>query len=140
MALLHCKKLGIKRIIAKAKSINYEEVLYGMGANLVITPERSTAKELASNILRYNISNVFHLEDDVALIELRIPHEWAGKSLHTLNLRKTYNVNVIGFRNDENGKLNTHFDPTKQLPNEGTILVVADNRTLEKFDYLGYLK
>ena len=127
-------------IIATGKSINYEEVLYGMGANLVITPERSTAKELASNILRYNISNVFHLEDDVALIELRIPHEWAGKSLHTLNLRKTYNVNVIGFRNDENGKLNTHFDPTKQLPNEGTILVVADNRTLEKFDYLGYLK
>lgn len=140
LALLHCKKLGIKRIIAKAKSINYEEVLYGMGANLVITPERSTAKELASNILRYNISNVFHLEDDVALIELNIPHEWAGKSLHTLNLRKTYNVNVIGFRNEENGKLNTHFDPTKQLPNEGIILVVADNRTLEKFDYLGYLK
>lgn len=140
LALLHCKKLGIKRIIAKAKSINYEEVLYGMGANLVITPERSTAKELASNILRYNISNVFHLEDDVALIELNIPLEWAGKSLHTLNLRKTYNVNVIGFRNEENGKLNTHFDPTKQLPNEGVILVVADNRTLEKFDYLGYLK
>lgn len=140
LALLHCKKLGIKRIIAKAKSINYEEVLYGMGANLVITPERSTAKELASNILRYNISNVFHLEDEVALIELNIPHEWAGKSLHTLNLRKTYNVNVIGFRNEENGKLNTHFDPTKQLPNEGIILVVADNRTLEKFDYLGYLK
>ena len=52
---------------------NYEEVLYGMGANWVITPERSTAKELASNILRYNISNVFHLEDDVALIELKIP-------------------------------------------------------------------
>ena len=60
---------------------NYEEVLYGMGANWVITPERSTAKELASNILRYNISNVFHLEDDVALIELKIPKEWAGKSL-----------------------------------------------------------
>lgn len=52
LALLHCKKLGIKHIIAKAKNINFEEVLYGMGANLVITPERSTAKELASNILR----------------------------------------------------------------------------------------
>ncbi|MFR5847897.1 MAG: TrkA family potassium uptake protein, partial [Streptococcus salivarius] len=115
-------------------------VLYGMGANWVITPERSTAKELASNILRYNISNVFHLEDDVALIELKIPKEWAGKSLHTLNLRQNYNVNVIGFRDEQNGKLNTHFDPIKKLPDEGIILVVADNRTLEKFDYLGYLK
>ena len=137
---MQCKKLGIKNIIAKATNNNYEEVLYGMGANWVITPERSTAKELASNILRYNISNVFHLEDDVALIELKIPSEWAGKSLHTLNLRQNYNVNVIGFRDEKSGKLNTHFDPSKKLPNEGIILVVADNRTLEKFDYLGYLK
>lgn len=76
----------------------------------------------------------------MALIELKIPNEWARKSLHTLNLRQTYNVNVIGFRNEENGKLNTHFDPMNRLPNEGTILVVSDNRTLEKFDYLGYLK
>ena len=76
----------------------------------------------------------------MALIELKIPNEWAGKSLHTLNLRQTYNVNVICFRNEENGKLNTHFDPMNRLPNEGTILVVSDNRTLEKFDYLGYLK
>ena len=102
LALLHCKKLGITNIIAKATNNNYE--------------------------------------DDVALIELKIPNEWAGKSLHTLNLRQTYNVNVIGFRNEENGKLNTHFDPMNRLPNEGTILVVSDNRTLEKFDYLGYLK
>ena len=137
---MQCKKLGITNIIAKATNNNYEEVLYGMGANWVITPERSTAKDLASNILRYNISNVFHLEDDVALIELKIPKEWAGKSLHTLNLRQNYNVNVIGFRDEQNGKLNTHFDPSKKLPDKGIILVVADNRTLEKFDYLGYLK
>ena len=140
LALLQCKKLGITNIIAKAMNNNYEEVLYGMGANWVITPERSTAKDLASNILRYNISNVFHLEDDVALIELKIPKEWAGKSLHTLNLRQNYNVNVIGFRDEQNGKLNTHFGPSKKLPDEGIILVVADNRTLEKFGYLGYLK
>ena len=38
LALLQCKKLGIKNIIAKAMNNNYEEVLYGMGANWVITP------------------------------------------------------------------------------------------------------
>ena len=60
--------------------------------------------------------------------------------MHTLNLRQNYNVNVIGFRDEENGRLNTRFDPINKLPNEGIILVVADDRTLEKFDYLGYLK
>ena len=51
----------------------------------------------------------------MALIELKIPKEWAGKSLHTLNLRQTYNVNVIGFRDEENGRLNTRFDPINKL-------------------------
>ena len=32
LALLQCKKLGIKNIIAKAMNNNYEEVLYGMGS------------------------------------------------------------------------------------------------------------
>ena len=50
LALLQCKKPGITNIIAKATNNNYEEVLYGMGANCH-HPERSTAKELASNIL-----------------------------------------------------------------------------------------
>ena len=36
LALLQCKKLGITNIIAKATNNNYEEVLYGMGANWVI--------------------------------------------------------------------------------------------------------
>ncbi len=31
LALLQCKKLGIKNIIAKAMNNNYEEVLYGNG-------------------------------------------------------------------------------------------------------------
>lgn len=47
---------------------------------------------------------------------------------------------LLDFRDEKSGKLNTHFDPSKKLPDEGIILVVADNRTLEKFDYLGYLK
>ena len=74
-------------------------------------------------------------------MNLKIPSEWAGKVLAYFKSKdKIITSNVIGFRDEKNGKLNTHFDPSKKLPDEGIILVVADNRTLEKFDYLGYLK
>ena len=82
-----------------------------MGANWSSLLSVAQQKTWFQTSLRYNISNVFHLEDDVVLIELKIPKEWAGKSLHTLNLRQNYNVNVIGFRDEQNGKLNTHFGP-----------------------------
>ena len=38
LAVMHCKKLGVKNIIAKAKTKTYEEVLYGIGASKVIMP------------------------------------------------------------------------------------------------------
>ena len=139
LALLQCKKLGVSNIIAKAKNDSFEEVLYGIGAGLVITPERSSGKELASSILRHNISNVFHLEDDMAIIEMKLPKDWVGKTLVQLNLRHKYDLNVIGFRQDETSSLNPNFDPHQPLEATGTITVVTNNRTLEKFDYLGYL-
>lgn len=42
LAVMHCKKLGVPIIIAKAKNATYEEVLYGIGATKVITPERDS--------------------------------------------------------------------------------------------------
>ena len=139
LALLQCKKLGVPNIIAKAKNDSFEEVLYGIGAGLVITPERSSGKELASSILRNNITHIFHLEEDMAIIEMKIPKEWIGKSLIQLDLRHQYDINVIGFRADETSSLNPNFDPHQALPATGSITLVTNNRTLEKFDYLGYL-
>ena len=59
LALLQCKKLGIKNIIAKATNNNYEKVLYGMGANWVITLNVAQQKNWLQISSRYNISNVF---------------------------------------------------------------------------------
>lgn len=140
LALLQCKKLGVPKIIAKAKNDSFEEVLYGIGANLVITPERSTAKELASSMLRHNITSIFHLEDDITIVDLNVPKDWVGKTLRQLNLRKTYDVNVVGFRDPHTGHLNTDFKSDQPLQDQQAMTVITNNRTLEKFDYLGYLE
>ena len=46
LALLHCKNSALQILSPKLQITIMREVLYGMGANLVITPERSTAKRL----------------------------------------------------------------------------------------------
>lgn len=62
LAIMNCKKLGVPVIIAKAKNRVFEEVLLGIGATKVITPERDSGKQLASNIMKNHIENIIYLE------------------------------------------------------------------------------
>ncbi|MBM7636857.1 potassium channel family protein [Streptococcus saliviloxodontae] len=140
LALIHCKKLGIPKIIAKATNPSYEEVLYAIGADWVIMPERSTAMNLASELLRNRITDIFHLEDHVSLVEFELPQDWVGKTLLDLNVRQKYDLNVIGIRPNKTASLNTKVNPKETLQEGSNIMAIADKRTLEKFDYLGYLK
>ena len=140
LALIHCQKLGVANIIAKARGKNYEDVLYGLGANQVISPERSTAKNLTSNLLRHSITNIIHVEDDISFIEFLLPKAWLGKTLSQLDVRRKYDLNIIGFRTAKTAPLNTHFDPNAPLTKEMFVGAVASERTFEKLDYLGYLK
>ena len=115
LAIMHCKKLGVKTILAKAKNATYEEVLYGIGATKVITPERDSGKRVASNMLRHHIKNIIHIEDNIAMIEFSIPDSWVGKSLVQLDLRHKYDLNLIGIRKNQRQVLIPLSIPTKLL-------------------------
>lgn len=138
LAVMNCKKLGVKQIVAKAKNLAYEEVLYGIGADLVVSPEREAAKNLVSTILRHKIQGIFHFEDDVSLIEFEIPDSWAGQSILTLNLRQKFQMNVIGLRTQPKLPLATNIDPNQTLTKGTVIVAIADTRLFEQYDYLDY--
>lgn len=140
LAIMHCKKLGVKTILAKAKNATYEEVLYGIGATKVITPERDSGKRVASNMLRHHIENIIHIENNITMIEFSIPDSWVGKSLVQLDLRQKYDLNLIGIRKKSTSILDTHINPNQPFEANTEVVAIANDNTFEKFDYLGYLK
>ncbi|MFZ2767660.1 MAG: potassium uptake transporter gating subunit KtrA [Lactococcus raffinolactis] len=140
LAILNCKKIGIPIIIAKAKNKIYEEVLYGIGATDVISPERDSGKKVASNILKHHIENIIYLENHVSIINFKIPESWVGKKLAELSIRQKYELNIIGTRLHKGGHLKLNVDPNTPLPPNIILVGIANDRTFEKFDYLGYLK
>ena len=140
LAILNCKKIGIPIIIAKAKNKIYEEVLYGIGATDVISPERDSGKKVASNILKHHIENIIYLENHVSIINFKIPESWVGKNLAELSIRQKYELNIIGTRLHKGGHLKLNVDPDTPLPPNIILVGIANDRTFEKFDYLGYLK
>lgn len=140
LAVMHCKKLGVKNIIAKAKTKTYEEVLYGIGANKVIMPERDSGKRVAANMLRHHIENIVHLEEKLAMVEFSVPDSWVGKNLIQLDVRNKYEINIIGTRQTTSSAIDTHIDPNKAFEADTEVIAIASDDTFEKFDYLGYLK
>ena len=140
LAILNCKKIGIPIIIAKAKNKIYEEVLYGIGATDVISPERDSGKQVASNILKHHIESIIYLENHVSIINFKIPESWVGKNLAELSIRQKYELNIIGTRLHKGGHLNLNVDPNTPLPPNIILVGIANDPTFEKFDYLDYLK
>lgn len=139
MAVIHCKKLGVPQIICKSKNESYEEVLYAIGADSVISPEKETAKQLVSTILRNKIHDIFHFEGDTSIIEFEIPEKWVGKSILELDLRKKYHMNIIGMREKHEDPINTQLSLNQALVPKTLIVAIADTRMFEKYDYLDYL-
>ena len=58
--------------------------------------EYEMGQSLAQTILFHNNVDVFQLDKNVSIVEMKIPSVWAGQSLSQLDLRGKYNLNVLG--------------------------------------------
>jgi trk system potassium uptake protein TrkA len=92
------KNLGVPCIIARAMFDLHAQVLRKIGATEVINIEIEQGSRIANRLVTPDIVDMIPVSADQAITELRIPKEFAGKSLHDLELRKKYNVNVISIK------------------------------------------
>lgn len=138
LAAMHCKKLGVPRIVGKARSLTYEEVLYEVGVHAVVSPERDSGVRLASKILRNKIDEVLRLDDDTSIIEFTAPDKWVSKTVLELDLRRKYELNLIGMRAEKGEKLNSQIAINQPIEPNTILVAIANNHAFEKYDYLGY--
>ena len=136
LAVMHCKSLGVPTVIAKVKSHTAKKVLEKIGADSVISPEYEMGRSLAQTILFHNSVDVFQLDKNVSIVEMKVPASWVGQSLSQLNLRGRYNLNILGFRDYENAPLDVQFGPNDLLKPDTYIMAVINNQYL---DYLARL-
>lgn len=136
LALLHCKKLGVKRIVAKASSNVYQEVLEEMGADDIILPEQEAGIRWGKHLMRSNIEDIIELDTQTSILEFHPPKSWIGKTLQELNIRKHYYINVIGIRESTTSSLKVDVS-ADTVVREGILLLgITDSDIFEKLDYL----
>lgn len=134
LAVMHCKTLGVNKVIAKVKSKTTREVLTKIGADKVISPERETGISLAKHILHQETTDVIQLDKNASIIEFYPPNPWIGKTLGELELRKQYKLNIIGFRNKEDDVLNIQLSPNYIFKKDQLLMAVTDNQTIDHFE------
>ena len=134
MGVLNLKELGVPRIIAKAKNSKHSEVLKKVGADTTISPEKEVAKTTAKILVSKDILELFDVDSDNTIFDIKLPSKWDNKSLVELDLRNKLKVNVVGVR--RNNKLIVNFDPNEKLHADDEILIIGENDLFKKYDEL----
>ena len=136
LAVMHCSRLGVPEIIAKAKSRTTTEILTKMGAQRVVNPEKETGIRLVKNILHHKLAEVIALDGNISLVEFYPPKAWVGKQLRDLDLRKDYDLNLIGYREGKDESLNTKVFADFLIREDVILVAIIGTDSLDKATFL----
>ncbi|NLN41656.1 MAG: TrkA family potassium uptake protein [Clostridiales bacterium] len=95
---LLCKEIGVKFVIAKAQSELHAKVLYKIGADKVVFPERDMAMRVVHNLVSSNILDYIEVTPEYSLVEIETLSHWVGHSLKELNIRGKYGISVLAIK------------------------------------------
>ncbi len=124
------KDLGAKRIIARACNDVHEKFLLRNGADQVIYPEKQLAVWTAIRCTSDNILDYIQLDDEYSIFEVAVPRGWNGKTVLQLDVRKRYNLNILGIRQEN--KINMNITPDTTLCSGQSVLVLGNARDVQR--------
>ena len=93
-ALLHGFK--IPTIVARADSVLMAKILAQLGANRVVFPAKEMGQIIADKVVHPSLFRFSRLPgEDMFVGEVEIHPDMAGRTLHQMEFRKTYNATVL---------------------------------------------
>ena len=132
LAALAAKEMGIPYVLCKAHDERHARVLRKIGADAVVFPEEEMGRKIAKNLMSANLADWIELSPDYSIVETAIPRRWIGKTLKELDVRRTYEVNVVGIKEEEEGNVEITPDPDLPLREGMILMLIGSNEALEK--------
>lgn len=120
---LYLKELGCKRILVKSNDEDHSKILRKVGASEIIFPEKDMALKTARNLVSPNILDYLPMVDDYSINELAPPKHFIGKNLIQLDLRRKFDILVIGIKDVLTDRF-ILLPPADHLIKESDLLVI----------------
>ena len=139
------KNIGVKKVIAKAKSALHADVLMKVGADKIVFPERDEAEKLAKALVATSIIDMINFSEDYKLAEIGVPKTFMGKSLMDADIRRKFGLSVVAIRrklpsiNDDGEadfeeELNINLMAEDIIEEGDSLLIIGENGKIEKFE------
>lgn len=132
MSTLLMREMGVNYVIAKGHNDLHAKVLYKIGADKVILPEKDMGKRVAHNLISSNILDYIELSSEYSIMEIEAPDSWIEKSLRQLELRKKYGINVVAIK--DGNKVNVSPDADEMIKKNDIIVALGSTKDLGKLE------
>ena len=134
LACLTLQELGVENIIAKASTVEQRKILSKMGIEHIIMPESDMGYKVAQKLSKNFLFDYFEFSSQVRADRIVVTQEmttFVNKDIQTINLRKKYNINIIGIQRGE--QIIVPESTTEVLVGD-TILIFGATKQLEAFE------
>ncbi|GEN35189.1 MULTISPECIES: potassium channel family protein [Aneurinibacillus] len=132
LTTLILKEMGVKMIVAKAQNERHGQVLYKVGADRVVFPERDMGLRVAHNLVSPNVLDFVELAEEYSIAEVAASEAMDGKNLMELDVRARFGVNVMAIKSGNS--FNIAPNPSDTIHEGDILIVIGHNDDLKKFE------
>jgi trk system potassium uptake protein TrkA len=122
MATVLLRRIGVRRIIAKAAHDLHGSILEQIGATRTVHPERETGLRVAHSFQAPGVLDYFDAGPGYGLARIAVAPSWSGKSLGELDLQGSCGLTVVALIRAKSVTLNPR--PDERL-HPGEVLIMA---------------
>jgi trk system potassium uptake protein TrkA len=120
------KQLGVNRVISRASGPVRAEIMLRVGADFVVDPEQEAADRWTNRLLLPAMLERTVLSEGFSLVQYRSPSSFHGRTLGELDIRKNYEVNVVGIRRPVPDEEQGHSETVISVPMANTKIEPED--------------
>jgi trk system potassium uptake protein len=144
LSTLLLKKIGVKKIWARAISPLQQEILKTLEVDEIVSLEEEMGRLVARSLVSPGIKKHIPLSRDHSLVEIAVPEGFVGKTLREANTREKYHINIAALKKrtpsiDGRGErifsesIDVTPSPDTKLEEEDVLLVVGSEDNIRKF-------
>lgn len=131
LATMMLKRIGVRRVIAKARNLTHGEILERLGADRVVYPERDTGLRLAHSWASSDVTDSLDVVLGYEIVRVEAPPAFGGQDVQRAVLDRDANVSLLLLAR---GNRVTTYPPASEVIREGDILVLGGElREVERF-------
>lgn len=125
------KELGVRHIIVRVDNDYYAPIMKKLGANEIVSPQKSAGASLANRLGSLDYKDFYKLDRKYSVVSIMVNQSFIPISLMDLKPKEQFGVNILlVIRQD--GKSFVPGGSDRILPGD-TVFVVGTNKTINDF-------